>query len=128
MELVIRDQTFEANDTLPAWAMLKLAKGQQSKNPMVQAASLHDVILAMVKANERERFEAYMAEVDVGFDELNEAVGTLVAAYNDRPTERPSRSQPGAQATGKPSRVVSLSRGTESTDAASSTDGTAAAS
>lgn len=127
--LTVRDERFAARHTLPAWALMKLAKSQGSGDAMQQVAGLHDFLLAVLADHEHERFEAFMeAHPDVGFDELESAVGGLMQAYTARPTGRPSRSPAGQTPNGGSSRVVSLSRGTVREEPTSSRAGTPAAS
>ena len=127
--LTVRDERFAAQETLPAWALMKLAKSQGSGDAMQQVAGLHDFLMAVLALNERERFERFMEQhADVSFDELETAVGALMQAYTTRPTERPSPSPAGPTPSGGPSRVVSLSRGTVQEVPVSSTAGEPAAS
>lgn len=127
--LTVRDERFAAQDTLPAWALMKLAKSQGSGDAMQQVAGLHDFLMAVLAVSERDRFERFMEQhSDVGFEELETAVGALMQAYTARPTERPSRSPAGPTPSGGQSRVVSLSRGTVREAAASSAAGVPAAS
>ena len=127
--LTVRDERFAAQETLPAWALMKLAKSQGSGDAMQQVAGLHDFLMAVLAVNERDRFERFMEQhADVSFDELETAVGALMQAYTTRPTERPSPSPAGPTPSGGPSRVVSLSRGTVHEVEASSTAGVRAAS
>ena len=122
--LTIRGERFAAQDTLPAWALMKLAKSQGSGDAMQQVAGVHDFLMAVLAVTERERFERFMEGCsDITFDELETAVGSLMQAYTTRPTERPSPSPAGPTPTGGPSRVVSLSRGTVREVPASSTAG-----
>jgi len=127
--LTVRGERFAAQETLPAWALMKLAKSQGSGDAMQQVAGLHDFLMAVLAASERDRFEQFMeAHSDVTFEELETAVGALMRAYTTRPTERPSRSPAGPTPSGGSSRVVSLSRGTVREEATSSTAGQPAAS
>jgi len=127
--LTVRDESFTARETLPAWALMKLAKSQNSGDAMQQVAGLHDFLLAVLSDDERERFEAFMeAHPDVTFEELETAVGGLMQSYTARPTGRPSPSPAGPTSSGGESRVVSLSRGTARAAEASSTAGTPPAS
>ncbi|MCC6238105.1 MAG: hypothetical protein IT299_11115 [Dehalococcoidia bacterium] len=122
--LNIRDERFTAQETLPAWALMKLAKSQGSGDAMQQVAGLHDFLMAILAASERNRFERFMeTRPDVTFEELETAVGALMQAYTTRPTERPSRSPAGPMPSGGSSRVVSLSRGTVREEATSSMAG-----
>lgn len=117
MELVIRDEHFPCRDTLPAWATLKLAKATQGGDQEA-LAGMYDLVMAQLLPDERTRFDEYMTNLEppVPFDELNEAIGALMTSYTARPTEQPSRSPAGQSATGRQSRVVSLSKraGTQS--------------
>lgn len=127
--LTVRDEHFAAQDTLPAWALMKLAKSQGSGDAMQQVAGLHDFLMAVLAVSERERFERFMEQhSDVSFEELETAVGALMQAYTTRPTERPSPLPAGPVPTGGRSRVVSLSRGTVREAAASSAAGAPAVS
>ena len=127
--LTVREESFRARETLPAWALMKLAKSQNSGDAMQQVAGLHDFLLAVFSDDERERFEAFMeAHPDVTFEELETAVGGLMQSYTARPTGRPSPSPAGPTSSGGESRVVSLSRGTARAAEASSTAGTPPAS
>ena len=127
--LTVRDEQFTAQETLPAWALMKLAKSQGSGDAMQQVAGLHDFLMAVLAVSERDRFERFMEQhADVTFEELETAVGALMLAYTTRPTERPSRSPAGPMPSGGSSRVVSLSRGTVREEAASPVAGQPAAS
>ena len=127
--LTIRDERFAAQDTLPAWALMKLAKSQGSSDAMQQVAGLHDFLMAVLAVAERDRFDRFMEQhADVTFEELETAVGALMQAYTTRPTERPSPSPAGRTPSGGSSRVVSLSRGTVQEVPPSSTAGVPAAS
>lgn len=127
--LTVRDERFAAQETLPAWALMKLAKSQGSGDAMQQVAGLHDFLMAVLAPTERDRFERFMEQhSDVTFDELETAVGALMQAYTTRPTERPSPSPAGPTPSGGSSRVVSLSRGTVREAEVSSTAGAPAAS
>lgn len=127
--LTVRGERFAARDTLPAWALMKLAKSQGSGDAMRQVGGLHDFLLGVLQEPEASRFEAFMEEhADVTFEELESAVGGLMQAYTTRPTGRPSPSPAGPTPAGGSSRVVSLSRGTVREGQASSTAGTPAAS
>ncbi len=127
--LTVRDERFAAQETLPAWALMKLAKSQGSGDAMQQVAGLHDFLMAVLVVNERDRFERFMEQhADVTFDELETAVGALMQAYTTRPTERPSPSPAGPTPSGGSSRVVSLSRGTVREEPTSSTAGAPVAS
>ena len=111
--LTVRGERFAAQETLPAWALMKLAKSQGSGDAMQQVAGLHDFLMAILAVEERDRFERFMEQhADATFDELETAVGALMQAYTTRPTGRPSASPAGPTPSGGPSRVVSLSRGT----------------
>ena len=127
--LTIRDERFAAQDTLPAWALMKLAKSQGSSDAMQQVAGLHDFLMAVLAVAERDRFDRFMEQhADVTFEEMETAVGSLMQAYTTRPTERPSPSPAGPTPSGGSSRVVSLSRGTVQEVPPSSTAGVPAAS
>ncbi|MBM4414900.1 MAG: hypothetical protein FJ035_01215 [Chloroflexi bacterium] len=122
--LTVRDERFAAQETLPAWALMKLAKSQGSGDAMQQVAGLHDFLMAVLAASERDRFERFMdSHSDVSFEELENAVGALMTAYTTRPTGRPSPSPAGPTPVGGRSRVVSLSRGTVREAATSSAAG-----
>lgn len=110
--LLIRDEAFEATGAMPAWALMKLAKGQKSKDHMAQLASMHDFVLTALTPDERVRFEEYMDEHPATFDELSDAIGALIQELGDRPTERPSHSPAGQRPTGLSSRVDSSSPAT----------------
>ena len=110
--LVIRGESFEATGDMPAWALMKLAKGQKSKDQMGQLASMHDFVLTALTADERVRFEEYMDENPVTFDDLSESIAALMKELSDRPTERPSLSPAGQRPTGLNSRVDSSSPAT----------------
>jgi hypothetical protein len=128
--LVLRDQEFECREVLAPWTMMKLAKTQTSKLPLQQMAGFYDFIAGVVSREEWERFDEWMSGLDepVTYDELNHAVGDLMVAYSSRPTERPSSSQTGQPSTGRSSRVVSLSGGTDTARQTSSPDGASRAS
>ncbi len=127
--LTVREESFGARETLPAWALMKLAKSQNSGDAMQQVAGLHDFLLSVLQDDERERFEGFMeAHPDATFEELEAAVGGLMQSYAARPTGRPSPSPAGPTSSGGESRVVSLSRGTGKAAGASSTAGTPPAS
>lgn len=127
--LTVRGERFAARNTLPAWALMKLAKSQGSGDAMQQVGGLHDFLLAVLQESEARRFETFMeGHADVTFDELETAVGGLMQAYTSRPTGRPSPSPAGPTPAGGSSRVVSLSRGTVREEPVSSRDGMPAAS
>lgn len=127
--LVVRGEQFAAQESLPAWALMKLAKSQGSGDAMQQVAGLHDFLMAVLVVTERDRFERFMeGHADVTFEELETAVGALMQAYTTRPTGRPSASPAGPTPTGGRSRVVSLSRGTVREGSASPAAGAPAAS
>ncbi|MFA7297315.1 MAG: hypothetical protein WC211_09070 [Dehalococcoidia bacterium] len=127
--LTVRGESFGARDTLPAWALMKLAKSQGSGDAMQQVGGLHDFLLGVLQEPESKRFEAFMeAHPDVTFEELETAVGGLMQSYTARPTGRPSPSPAGPMPAGGSSRVVSLSRGTVREERTSRTAGTPAAS
>ena len=127
--LTVRGERFAAQETLPAWALMKLAKSQGSGDAMQQVAGVHDFLMAVLATTERDRFERFMEQhADVTFEELETAVGALMQAYTARPTERPSPSPAGPTPSGGPSRVVSLSRGTVREAPASSMAGVPVAS
>lgn len=109
--LVLRDQRFEARETLGAWGLMKLAKSQTSGDEMEQLAGLHDFILSELMPEERERFETYMDAAEIGLDEISAALRDLVAAHAtppSRPTLTPVPNQP--------PRRVSLSKRTVETE------------
>jgi hypothetical protein len=89
---------------------------------------MYDLLISAVTVEERDRLDAFMAEHQFSFDELNEAIGALMTSYTNRPMDRPSPSPAGEIPTGRPSRVVSLSRGTVKEVQPSSTDGAQAVS
>ena len=127
--LTVRGEPFAARDTLPAWALMKLARSQAAGDALQQVTGLHEFLLGVLRDEERERFESFMeAHPDVTFEELETAIGGLMQAYAARPTGRPSPSPAGPPPSGGSSRVVSLSRGTAGADSTSSPAGTPPAS
>jgi len=123
VSLAVRGERFETRETLPGWQLLRLASDMRSDDAMRQMAGMYDFILAMLRPDERARFERFMAAADVPMEEVEQIVSALMAEHSDRPTERPSGSPAGPRSTGQRSRVVSFSRGTVETAPASSTDG-----
>lgn len=127
-ELVIRGERFACSDAgFSAWVLMRLAKAQTSGDETIAMAGMYDSIIAVVRPEEHERFGTFMQAQGIQFPELNEALGTLIAGYAARPTERPSESPAGPQLTGPSSRVVSLSK-PAGQQPLSSTAGTQAAS
>lgn len=107
-ELVIGEERFACNEELSAWALMKLAKAAQGSE-MAALAGMYDLVVSVIMPDERERFDAFMADHNIPFDELNTSIGALMTSYTDRPTDRPSLSQPGPTPNAGQSRVVSLS-------------------
>ena len=131
-EFVIRDQRFACRDKIPGYQLMKLAtaaKAAADGDVMDGVAGIHGFLLKVLTDEARPALMAYLDDADdIEFDELETAVGKLMESYSDRPTQRPSPSQPGPQSTGGTSRVVSLSKGTAGTGGTSSTDGRSIAS
>lgn len=125
--LVIRGQAFECRDDLPPWMLMKMAKAHRSGDVMTIRAVEYDFLTTM--AIDRQTLEAFLdVRPDITSEEFNQAIGDLITAYSERPTERPSASPDGQSNTGQSSRVVSLSRGTDREAEISSRDGESAAS
>ena len=97
-------------------------------NGLHTIALMRRALYEVVHPDEHERLKAVLKKMKVrDINELNEAVGGVIAAASDRPTERPSESLAGSVPPGQPSKVVSLSRGTVSEGPVSSPAGTPAA-
>lgn len=125
-ELVIEGQRFPCRESLPPWRLMELASAMRSKNVMAQLGGMHDFVIAVIQPEYQGDFMDAMRAMDDDPDvvtKLNESIGTLMAEYSSRPTERPSQLPAGQSPTGQPSRVVSLSRGTVMEVPESSMDG-----
>lgn len=113
--LHIGNATFTAKEKLGAKSVIAFSKAISEATDASSVVVLYDFVQQQLLADERERFAAWFDEHgdDISIQDFNEAVGNLMVEYSDRPTERPSGSPTGVKPTGLPSRVVSLSRGTD---------------
>lgn len=130
-ELRIGDESFACKESLPPWQLMKLAKAEQQAqrgDVMAAMAGMYDFVTHVVTVEDRPKLEAFLDEWDGEEDEFNEAIGTLMESYADRPTGRSKPSRSGPSATGQQSRVVSLSPATAREDKTSSQDGASVAS
>lgn len=125
--LIIRDKTFPAKEKLSPWLLMKVAKAHRSGDYMAIMAAQYDFLTTQVV--DKAGLVSYLDGVDdITEEELDQATGNLIAEYAERPTERPSSLPDGSTPTGKPSRVVSFSKGTAKAGEASSRAGQSAAS
>jgi hypothetical protein len=106
--LNIGGESFECAEKLSDWRMMKLAKAVQAKNALTRYSGMHDFVMAVLLPDKRDEFEAFMDDFAPDEQDLDDAIGALIKAYSDRPSERPSTSPPGPPTTGGSSRVVSL--------------------
>lgn len=122
--LRLKHHEFACIDVMPVGVVFDIAEGVEA-GEFKGILALRSALYALVVEDEHERLTAALRDPHdpVDFDALNEAVGTLITAYTDRPTERPSSSPDGAESTVRSSRVVSLSPATGRGDVTSSRDG-----
>lgn len=104
--LELGGESFACRDSLPPGPLLKLAKAQQGDDG-AQLAGFYDFVMAMVKPEERARFDKFLDDTDATFDDFDTAIGALIEAYAERPTERPSASPRGPRRSGGTSKVAS---------------------
>lgn len=102
-------QTFNCIDQMPVGLFFDLAEAPTGMASLLAFRRVLDVI---VVEEDQERLKAafYAVSPVILIDDLAEALAGLMTEYAGRPTERPSSSLSGSKPTGKPSRVVSLSR------------------
>ena len=126
--LRLKEQEFRCIPQCPPGVLFDLADAEDGGTSSLKA--FRDFMFTLVEDDEHERLNALLRDRrdPPSFADLEQAIGELVKAYSGRPTERPSRSPTGVEATGGPSRVVSLSRGTVRTVEASLPDGESAVS
>lgn len=112
--LKLRDQELECIEALPPGLLFDLSDIAGSNNMSRTLMMYGRFFRTVVAKKDHERLDAILYDTEnvITFNELSEAIGELVEEYTNRPTERPSSSPTGADATGGPSRVVSLSPGT----------------
>lgn len=142
MALEIGGQKFNTKPISPTWHLMKYAKAQQrgwqaskdyetakkagdqkaqdeAETIMEEASNQllviqHNLIMRIIKADERKRFEDFMDEADLEPNELEEALQRAISGYDaeERPKEEPLSSLAIVPPIPPKSRVVSLSRGT----------------
>lgn len=145
MKLEVGGQSFQTKAISPTWHLMKYAKAQQvgyqagkdykaaeaagddeakakAEEDWEQANSQllviqYNLIMRLLKADERARFEAFMDEADLEPNELEEALGNAISQLdggeeNERPKVEPLSSSDIVQQIPPKSRVVSFSRGT----------------
>lgn len=138
---IIAGAEFEARPQVAPWRLMELSAAVTSSDPTRQMGGMYEFMMAILQPQERQRFNDHMHTLDDDPDvvaKLNDAIGTLMLAYQAAPEEGPrqqprptppsSSSPPGPPQTGQPSRVVSLSRGLISEGETSPQDGVSAAS
>lgn len=96
--------------------LMKLAKAMKG-NEMAQLAGMYDFLAAVVTADARPALEEALDDDNLDFDQLNEAVGSLMVEYQQddpaRPTRRSSPSPSRPTPPGGTSRAVSSSQDTD---------------
>ncbi len=138
----IGGQSFETKTISPTWHLMKYAKcqqrGWQASKDYKTAKSAGDeeaqnaaevimeeatnqllviqynLIMRILKADERARFEAFMDEADIEPNELEEALQQAIGDMDaeERPKEEPSSSSDIVQPTPPKLRAVSFAQGT----------------
>lgn len=129
--LRIGGESFAARETLSAFQLMKLADAQQRADKgdtMAALSGFSRFLEHVIVPEERDRWAAWQDEHDeITFDDLTEAIGTLMVELTGRPTEAPSLSQPGRSPNGGTSNHVSSSPATVPEEHPSSMVGTPAA-
>ena len=145
-KLEVGGQSFETKAISPTWHLMKYAKCQQrgyeasktyktakaSGDEEAQAAAevimeessnqllviQYNLIMRILKADERARFEAFMDEADLEPDELEGALQQAISGMDaeERPKEEPLSSSVTAQQTPPKLRAVSFAQGTVALD------------
>jgi hypothetical protein len=123
--ITLGDETFNCIETMPMGYVFDLAEAMASGDIMAAVAGMSRTIRTLVVKEEQTRLAEVLHRIEnpVGFDELNEALGTAVTQYTQRPLGQPATSPSGRSSTGGVSKVVSFSRGTVKTEETSPKDG-----
>jgi hypothetical protein len=129
--LTLGGKTLRCIDTIPLGLVFDLAEAMEDDNTGMKAiAGIAKALRTIVVKEDRVILKDILDDTEnpVSFDELNTAMGNIMAEYGKRPTAPPSRSPSGASATSRSSRVVSLWRDTGKVGGTSSQDGKSLAS
>lgn len=130
--LSLGGETFRCIDSVPLGLVFDLAEamGGGEEGSMAMVAGIAKAIRTIVVKDDRARLKAVLdrEENAVTFDELNNAMGSIMEEYGKRPTKQLSPLPSGRDETMRPSKVVSLYRGTVETAETSTRAGKSAAS
>lgn len=132
--LTLRGEELGCIDVMPPGLLFDLSDIDfETKDPqaaMRNMSALGKWLREIVLDEEQERFRQilYDKKNPISMDDLSDAATKLLMEYAGRPTERPSNSPAGGEASGQPSRVVSLQRATVETVDPSSKVGASSAS
>lgn len=133
--LTLRGEELGCIDVMPPGLLFDLSDIDfDSKDPQVAMRNMSALgrwLREIVLDEEQEHFRQilYDKKNPITMDDLSDAATKLLMEYAGRPTERPSNSPAGGEASGAlPSRVVSLQRGTVETVDPSSKVGASSAS
>lgn len=106
---------FECVESIAAGRLMKLAKAMKG-DMQSQLAGMYDFLQAVVLPASRPELDTVLDDDELDFDDINEAVGDLMMAYQEetpaRPTKRSSPSSPSPRVHGGTSRAVSSSPAT----------------
>lgn len=108
--LRLEDEVFKCDGDQRPTAMMRLAAGLKSKNPMVQMGSYYEYIRdSLLLPEEHDRFDDFMARSRASVEDIQEAVGNVLAEIAARPTKSSSTSSGGRRQTQGGSRSSSPS-------------------
>lgn len=94
--------------------LFELAEVAETANGLQALRVLSKTLYSLVVPEDHPRLKAVLGQMTLAdIEEINTAVGGLLAAESARPTGRPSVSPAGSEPTGQPLRVVSFSRATD---------------
>lgn len=102
---------FNAVNTSPKWAFMKFAVAVKKKDDMATTEALINLSYALVRPEERNRFDDWMNEHD-DVEGLVQAVNDLALRLENRPLAPSSSSAPSLTPTEPTSQVVSFGQGT----------------
>ena len=115
MEMKLGGETLRCHDQVLQGAMLDLAEAFESgARGLKGVIGIGRFLRTAVVDEDRPRLEEllYRRENPLTYQDLADAAGELIVAYNDTPLDERSSPGTGYTETGAPMKVVSLSRGT----------------